>query len=70
MHDYLVVFEKAEANWAGYCPDLPGCVTTGSSREQAEANMAEALQFHVEGLREEGQEVPQGEAYAEVFTVS
>ncbi|CAN5681408.1 type II toxin-antitoxin system HicB family antitoxin [soil metagenome] len=70
MHRFLIVFEKAENNWAAYSPDLPGCVATGDSREETEANMHEAVQFHIEGLREEGYELPEGDSYAEVFAVS
>ena len=54
MHGFLIVFEKAENNWAAYSPDLPGCVATGQSREETEANMREAIQFHIEELHEEG----------------
>ena len=70
MHRFLIVFEKGEGNWAAYSPDLPGCVSTGATREETEANMHEAVQFHVEGLREEGYDVPEGSAYAEVFAFS
>ncbi len=70
MNRFLIVFEKAENNWAAYSPDLPGCVATGDSREETEANMHEAVQFHIEGLREEGYELPKGDSYAEVFAVS
>jgi predicted RNase H-like HicB family nuclease len=70
MHRFLIVFEKAEQNWAAYSPDLPGCVATGDTREETEDNMHEAVRFHVEGLREEGMEVPEGHSFAEVFAVS
>ncbi|MBA2441748.1 MAG: type II toxin-antitoxin system HicB family antitoxin [Rubrobacter sp.] len=70
MHRFLIVFEKADQNWAAYSPDLPGCVATGGTREETEDNMREAVRFHVEGLREEGMEVPEGHSFAEVFAVS
>lgn len=70
MNRFLIVFEKAEDNWAAYSPDLPGCVATGSTREETEANMYEAVQFHVEGLREDGARIPEGHSFAEVFAIS
>lgn len=69
MRRYLGVFEKGEGNWAAYSPDLPGCVSTGQTPEEAEAHMAEALRFHIKGLREEGYEVPKGQSYAQVLTI-
>jgi len=70
MHRFLVVIEKAGANYSAYSPDLPGCVATGDSREQAEANMHEALQLHVEGMIEDGEAIPQSAALAEYMVVA
>jgi predicted RNase H-like HicB family nuclease len=70
MHRFLVVIEKADGNFSAYCPDLPGCVATGDSREQAEANMHEALQLHVEGLLEDRLAIPGSEAIAEYMVVA
>ena len=58
MSGYLVVIEKTEKNYSAFCPDLPGCVATGKTRRQAEKNIKEAIQFHLEGLKEEGQALP------------
>lgn len=69
MHRFLIVFERAEDNWAAYSPDLSGCVATGESCEETETNMHEAVQLHIEGMREEGYEVPDGDSYAKVFAV-
>lgn len=55
---YAIVFEKGEHNYAAYVPDLPGCVSTGKTREEVAANIREAIEFHIEGLRETGQPVP------------
>ena len=49
-----VVYEKAKSNWSAYSPDVPGCVATGKTREQVVAIFKEALEFHLEGLREDG----------------
>ncbi len=55
---YLIVIEKSETGFSAYSPDLPGCVSTGSTVEEAERNMHDAIEFHIEGLRAEGFEVP------------
>ena len=55
---YAIVIEKAENNWSAYAPDLPGCITTGQTREECEANMAEAIAGHIAVLREFGYEIP------------
>lgn len=70
MHRFLVVIEKARENFSAYCPDLPGCVATGDTREQAERNMHEALQLHVEGLLEDGDPIPESAALAEYMFVA
>lgn len=65
MHRFLIVIEKAESNYSAYSPDLPGCVATGSSREETERNMVQAIQMHVDGLREDGLPVPESASTAE-----
>ena len=55
---YAVVIEKAAGNYSAYVPDLPGCVATGATAEEAEEQIREAIVFHVEGLREDGILVP------------
>ncbi len=69
MHRFLVVIEKAEGNYSAYSPDLPGCVATGDTREQAEQNMHEAVRMHVEGLLEDDLPVPESQAFAEYIAV-
>lgn len=58
MRRYAVVFEKAAANWAAYAPDLPGCITTGATPEEAKRNMREAMALHLEAMREVGEPMP------------
>ena len=65
MHKFLIVIEKANGNYSAYSPDLPGCVATGTTRDETEQNMLEAIQLHVDGLREDGQPVPQSSSVAE-----
>jgi predicted RNase H-like HicB family nuclease len=55
---YAIVIEKAASNYSAYVPDLPGCVATGATVEEVEAQIREAIAFHVEGLREDGLPVP------------
>ena len=55
---YAIVIEKAENNYSAYVPDLPGCAATGATAEEAEAQIREAIEFHLEGLREDGLPVP------------
>jgi predicted RNase H-like HicB family nuclease len=62
MKKYLIVIEKTDSGYSSYSPDLPGCVSTGMSREEAEKNMREAIEFHVDGLRQEGYPVPEPQA--------
>jgi predicted RNase H-like HicB family nuclease len=47
---YLIVIETSETNFSAYSPDLPGCVATGKTRQEAEKQMCEAIAFHLEGL--------------------
>ena len=55
---YAVIFEQAERNWAAYVPDLPGCITTGSTLEETERNIREAIEGHLKTLREFGDPIP------------
>ena len=59
MKTYAVVFERAAHNWAAYVPDLPGCVTTGHTIEETRRLIAEAIEFHIEGMRLHGETVPE-----------
>ncbi len=55
---YLVVVEKGESSWGAYVPDLPGCIAAGESRDEAVRLIKEAINLHIEGLREAGESVP------------
>jgi predicted RNase H-like HicB family nuclease len=59
MKRYAIVVEKAESNYAAYVPDLPGCVATGATVEETERLLQEAVELHVQGLREDGLPVPE-----------
>jgi predicted RNase H-like HicB family nuclease len=66
---YVVVYEKSQTGWAAYVPDLPGVVTTGRTKEETQQLIREAIEFHLEGLREDNQPIPEPSASAEVVTV-
>ena len=66
---YLIVIEPTDTGFSAYSPDLPGCVSTGATREGIERNMQEAIELHLEGLREEGYTLPEpgtSSAYVEI----
>ncbi len=58
MKKYAVVIEHGDNNLSAYVPDLPGCITTGRTVEEIERNTREAITLHLEGLREDGEPVP------------
>ncbi len=58
MSKYTIVIEKADGNYSAYCPDLPGCIATGATVEETTERIRQAIQFHIEGLKAEGLDVP------------
>jgi predicted RNase H-like HicB family nuclease len=62
---YAVVIEKADGNFSAYVPDLPGCVATGEDVAAVEANIREAIRFHIGGLKEDGIDIPTPTSIAE-----
>ena len=69
MHRFLIVIESAGKSFSAYSPDLPGCVATGATREETERRMYEAIELHVEGLREDKQPVPPSTSFAEYVVI-
>jgi predicted RNase H-like HicB family nuclease len=67
---YAVVFEKSSRNFAAYVPDLPGCVATARTRPAIEKRIREAIAFHIEGLKLEGEPIPPPEAWTELVEAS
>ena len=59
MTKYLVLFEKSSTGYGAYAPDLPGCVATGRTLEQARRRMAKAVEMHLSAMREDGDEIPE-----------
>jgi predicted RNase H-like HicB family nuclease len=70
MYRFLIVIEKANNNYSAYSPDLSGCVATGATREEAEKNMYEAIEMHVQGLLEDNLPIPESKSFAEYVAVS
>ncbi len=69
MHKYLVIFEKANGNYSAYSPDMPGCIATGKTRQEAEKNIKAAIAFHIEGLAKDGLPVPEPASFTEYIEV-
>lgn len=67
---YAIVIEKAESNYSAYVPDLPGCVATGATVEEVEAQIREAIEFHLEGMREDGTPIPPAASRVEYVDVA
>ena len=66
---YAVVIEKSETGYGAYVPDLPGCVAVGETLSETEQLIQEAVEFHLEGLREDGVRVPEPSAVAHYVEV-
>jgi predicted RNase H-like HicB family nuclease len=67
---YVVVYEKSVTGWAAYVPDLPGVIATGSTKKETQQLIREAIELHLEGLREDKMPIPEPTASTEVVSVS
>ena len=70
MYRFLIIIEKADKNYSAYSPDLPGCVATGKSQDEAALNMHEAIEMHVQGLLEDKLPIPESHTFAEFIAVA
>lgn len=70
MKRYAVVIEKGANNYSGYVPDLPGCVAMGTTIEETERLLHEAIALHLEGLAEDGAAIPEPSSVVEYFDVA
>ena len=70
MKKYLIVVEKTDTGYSACSPDVPGCGSTGKTEEEVEKNIQEALEFHPEGLREAGYEIPEPSSYSSYIEVA
>ena len=69
MKKYLVVIEETGTGYSAYSPDLDGCVATGSTREEVEREMKEAIAFHLEGMASSGEPIPEPHTYSAYLEV-
>ena len=67
MRKYLVVYEKTKTGYSSYVPDLPGVIATGKTKAIIEKNLFAAIQFHLEGLKEERLRIPKAQAESEIM---
>jgi predicted RNase H-like HicB family nuclease len=67
---YAIVIEDAGANYSAYVPDLPGCIATGATVAEAEQRIREAIEFHLQGMREDGTPIPAPSSRVEYVEVT
>ena len=67
---YAVIIEEGESSFGAYVPDLPGCVAVGETRGEALQLIQEAIEFHLEGMKQEGQTIPDPVSTAELVEVA
>jgi len=67
---YAIVIEKAESNFSAYVPDLPGCVATGKTIEETENLIRKAIGFHLQGMKEDGFQIPEPRSHVEYVEVT
>jgi predicted RNase H-like HicB family nuclease len=69
MKRFAIVIEKAPSNYSGYVPDLPGCIATGATVKETESLLREAIELHLEGMREDGLPIPEPSSLVEYLEV-
>jgi predicted RNase H-like HicB family nuclease len=67
---YAVVIEKGESSYGAYVPDLPGCIASGETREEVLRLIHEAIEFHIQGLKEDGEIIPIPSSSIEIIEVA
>ena len=70
MKKYLIIVEKTETGYSAFSPDVPGCGSTGTTKDEVERNIQEAIEFHLEGLRQEGCEIPEPSTYSSYIDIA
>lgn len=70
MRKYLIIVEETETGYSAYSPDVPGCGSTGKTKVEVERNIQEAIEFHLEGLRDEGYDIPEPSTYSSYVEVA
>lgn len=64
---YLIVIEKTDTGFSAYSPDVPGCIATGATRDEVEHEINAAIEFHLDGMREDGLALPEPSSYVTYF---
>ncbi len=67
---YTVIIEKGDGGYGAYVPDLPGCIAAGDTKEEVIKLIQEAIEFHIEGLKEDGQNIPEPSSTIEIIEVA
>ena len=67
---YAVVIEKGKESYGAYVPDLPGCIAVGETEEEVKKLIHEAVEFHLEGLKENGEPIPELTSGIEIIEVA
>lgn len=67
---FTVIYEKGPTSWGAYVPDLPGVISVGDSRDEVERLILEAIEFHLDGMRDEGIPIPAPSSFAGVIEVN
>jgi len=66
---YMVIIERGPQGYGAYVPDLPGCIAVADTEEDVRHLIQEAIEFHLQGLKEEGQEIPAPRSYGEFVEI-
>jgi len=69
MRRYLIVIEETDTGYSAFSPDLDGCVATGTTKAEVEERMREAIKFHLDGLKIEGQSIPPPHSFSAYLEV-
>ena len=70
MKKYLIIVEKTETGYSAFSPDVPGCGSTGETKDDVERNIQEAIEFHLDGLRQEGYDIPEPTTYSSYIDIA
>ena len=70
MKKYLIIVERTDTGYSAFSPDVPKCGFTGKTKDEVERNIQEAIEFHLEGLRQEGYEVPEPTTYSSYIDIA
>lgn len=70
MYKFMIILEKVDTGYSAFSPDIPGCVATGSTKEETEQNMYNAIEMHIEGLIEDDLPIPEASTISEYILLN